>query len=137
MVSIADCPLLSSVTCLATDKISRAAKKLKKHQLRHLYVVDKKKKLLGIFSALDVVYEIVAQDKDYRKLFVKAVMNTDIVSFSRAEPLTKAIGFMSQTNVFLCPVVDKEKLIGVLAYKDAIAAILKQKHKEMQTSANP
>ena len=127
MIPIGECTIIKPVTCTPDEKIVSAVKKLKKQQLRHLYVVDKKKNLLGVFSGLDLVYNVLAAEKDYRQLTVKACMKTDIVSFAREDPLTKAIGFMSHTSVFSCPILEKGKLIGVLSYKDAMAAVLKQK----------
>ena len=129
---ISDCQLLAPVTCTSGEKISSAAKKLKKQHLRHLYVVDAKKKLVGVFSALDVVYNFIAEGKDYRKVSVKSVMNTNIVSFSKSDPLTKALGFMSQTNVLTSPIIENGKLIGVLAYKDAMAVVIKMKQQLQQ-----
>lgn len=127
MITIKDCLLLQPVTCSLEESISDAAQKIKQHKLRHLYVVDKKKKLLGIFAALDVVYEVLAEGKDYKKMKVKDCMKTDIVSFAKTEPLTKAIGFMSSTNIFSCPVIEEGKLVGVLSYKDAMQCIMKYK----------
>lgn len=130
---IKDCPLLQPVTCSPEESIVAAAKKIRQHKLRHLYVMDKKKKLLGVFAALDVVYEILAEGKDYKKMAVKDCMKADIVSFAKTEPLTKAIGFMSSTNIFSCPVVEGGKLVGVLSYKDAMQCIMKHKQ---QTISN-
>ena len=132
MLAISQCYLQKPITCSLDESIISAAKKLKKDKLRHLYVVDSKKNLVGVFSALDVVYEFLAEGKDYRKLPVKTAMKADIVSFTKEEPVTKAFGFMSQTSIFSCPILKHGKLIGVLAYKDAMTALLKQKKQIMQ-----
>jgi len=127
MISISECTLFPPITCTVKEKISSAAKKLKKNSVRHLYVIDNKKKLLGIFSAVDVINKIIAEGKDYRKLSVKNVMKTDIVSFKKTDSLTAAFGFMSQTSVFSVPIVENNKLIGVLTYKDVMTTIMKKK----------
>ncbi len=126
-MKISDCSITQAVTCYESDEISATVKKLKKHKLRHLYVIDKKKILLGVFSGIDVIYTVLAAGKDYRKMKIKEIMKKNIVSFTKEDPLTKAIGFMSATNILSCPIIDEKKLVGVLSYKDALNYVLKQR----------
>ena len=131
-MKVSDCPSVAPVTCYETDLISAGAKKLKTNKLRHLYVVDKKKKLLGVFAAQDVVYTLLAAGKDYRKVTVKECMNSSIVSFTKNDFLMKAVGFMSSTNILSVPIVDNGVLVGVLSYKDAMASLLREKQQRMK-----
>lgn len=131
-MNITNLTLLKPITCTETDLIAAAAKKLKTNKLRHLYVIDKKKKLLGVFAGQDVVYSLIASGKDYRKVKVKDCMNAKIVSFSEQDPVMKAIGFMSSTNILSVPVVDNGVLVGVLSYKDAMTELLKAKKEQMK-----
>jgi signal-transduction protein with cAMP-binding, CBS, and nucleotidyltransferase domain len=127
-MKIEQCTLLKPLTCKATGLIGPAAKKLKENKLRHLYVVNKENEIQGIFAGSDVVYNVIAEGVDYRKMKVEEVMNKDIVSFSVDDPLIKAVGFMSHSNIQSCPILKEGKLIGVLSYKEAMhKAVAEQK----------
>ncbi|PIN79031.1 hypothetical protein COV16_05200 [Candidatus Woesearchaeota archaeon CG10_big_fil_rev_8_21_14_0_10_34_8] len=128
-MKIQNCILTKPITCLGTETIAKATKKLKDNQLRHLYVVDKNKKLLGVFAGIDVVYKVIAEGKDYKKMKVSEIMNANIVSFEPDDSLTKALGFMSTSNIFTTPIVRKGKLVAVLSYKEAMQYAVNERRK--------
>jgi signal-transduction protein with cAMP-binding, CBS, and nucleotidyltransferase domain len=125
-MQIKKCTLLKQVTCLPSDSITTAAKKMKKNKLRHLYVVDRKMKLLGVFAAIDIVYDCVAAGKQCGKAKVEAMMKTDIVSFTDNDPVLNAVGFMSNTSIFTVPVTHDDKIVGVLSYREAMQRLAKK-----------
>jgi len=57
-------------------------------------------------------------------------MKTDIISFTKEDPVNKALGFMSSTNIFTCPITEDNKLIGVLSYKEAIQKVMEKKNEQ-------
>jgi len=132
-MNIQDCTLTKPITCFATDSIQKAAKILKDKKLRHLYVLDKKKNLLGVFAGIDVIHSVIAAGKDYKKMTVSDMMNPHIVSFAPDDALTKAIGFMSSTNIFTCPIAKDKKLVAVLSYKDAMQHALEERKNFLKT----
>ena len=127
---IEQCQLFDAVTCKEDDDLQTAVQLLKKHTLRHLYVVDNSGKLLGVFAGIDVLYNVIAEGKACTNVHVKDIMKTDVISFPKTDSVLRAIGFMSKTNIMSCPVVVDEKLVGVLSYGSAVKAIAAQRSGE-------
>jgi acetoin utilization protein AcuB len=126
-MKIESCTICDAYTCLATDTVAEAAQKLKEKKVRHLYVVDENQKFLGMFSGIDLVYNIIAENKECTKMKVEEVMKKDVTTFSKQDDFTKAFGFMGKFNLFTVPVVEEGKLVGILTYKDVVQKVMELK----------
>lgn len=60
------------VTCSEKDDVEKVLKKMKKHQINRLPVVDKKEKLAGIISITDILLAA-GKDKSLKKNILKAL----------------------------------------------------------------
>jgi len=126
-MKIKDCQILDAITCLSTEKLSKVAAILRDKKIRHIYVILEDKKLVGVVAAIDLVYNIMAEEKDYLTLTAGDVMKKEVMSFSKEDELTKPIGFMSKSNIMTVPITEDEKIIGVVFYKDVVNKIMEAK----------
>ncbi len=71
-ISISDHISEKVVTCSEKDNVKKVLKKMKKHQINRLPVVDKKEKLAGIISITDILLAA-GKDKSLKKKILKTL----------------------------------------------------------------
>lgn len=112
-----------------------AKKKMAKHQIRHLPVVDKKNRLLGIVTDRDIrsaMPSIYLQDNETYKeqgslatIKIGNIMTTDLVVVSPMYTLQDAILLIQKTQVGAFPVVDDQGILkGILSIRDLMRAFI-------------
>ena len=108
------------VTVPIGTSIQKASEKLSYYRIGSLVVVDEDKKLLGIFTTRDIVYDIIALDKNPVKTLVDDIMVTNIITISPEKTIQEAMELMSTNDIRQLPVVTGEKLIGFVTMKDIL-----------------
>lgn len=81
---------------------------------------------LGILSERNYARQIVLLDKSSKEVLVKEIMRTDLPLLSENDSIEKCMETMSQLNVRYLPVVENEKLIGLISIKDILDEFLLQ-----------
>jgi acetoin utilization protein AcuB len=114
------------------SSISDAAKLTKEKKIKHVPVV-KGKKIKGLLSDRDMkeyvpsratsldVYELHSL---LAKTKVKSVMKTSIVTTSPDTPIEEAALIMHDANIGCLPVVDGNKLIGIISDRDIFRVLV-------------
>ncbi len=108
---------------------------MRKHQIRHLPVVDDDNHLLGMVTDRDIrsalPYDLAKGGADpqkveqYAHLKVSDVMTTNLLTISPIHTLQDAILLIEQKKVGAFPVVDKSnKLVGILSVRDLLRAFI-------------
>ncbi len=109
------------------DQLSIADGLMKAERIRHLPVLDEDGALCGVVSQRDLFrgalakalgYGDVAQGKMLAMLVVKEVMATEVVSVAPDQPLAEAAKLMLEHKVGCLPVVDANRLVGILTESD-------------------
>ncbi len=78
--------------------------------------------MVGIVSKADFV--TLAVDGEYEKIFVKDLMSKEVISISPYERLVHARRVIIDENVGRLPVIDDERLIGIITSKDLMRAFI-------------
>ncbi len=99
--------------------IMECAQKMKKHDVGSV-LVKKNGKLIGILTEEDLVYKIVAEAKDAKKTKVKDVMIKRLITIEPDKDLYDALVKMSNNDVRRLPVLENNKLAGMLTMKDIL-----------------
>jgi CBS domain-containing protein len=126
---IKECKLRNILQCDKEENIVEVAKNLKNNKERHIIVTDSGKPV-GIISTTDINNKVVAENRELKKTKAKDVMTTQIIVKDINESLASAYFEMLKANVFSCPIVDKDRLIGTLDLKEAMNHLVKAKIKE-------
>jgi len=106
-----------------------------KHNIRHLPVVDKDDKLLGVITDRDVrsampsifvdSCNIEEEKEKLSKLKIKDVMTKEVVTISPLYTLQDALLLMQKTSFGAFPVVDEDrKLKGIISIRDLMRAFI-------------
>lgn len=93
-------------------------------------------KYLGILSERNYARQVVLLDKSSKELPVREIMRTDLPQLSEADTIEKCMEFMSQLNVRYLPVVENEKLVGLISIKDVLDEVLIQQKEVIDNLTN-
>jgi CBS domain-containing protein len=116
-VSEAMTPGVQSVTL--TQSLADAAEIMKQDDVGSLPVVDGDRRLVGILTDRDIVLRAVAERVDPQSVKVGDVASRDLVTVEPEQDLDEALFLMAQHRVRRLPVVEQDRLVGVLAQADA------------------
>ncbi len=89
-------------------------------------------RLVGIVSERDVITRVVAQSKDPAKPPVREVMSTDLLVASPDEPYESCLRKMKQANIRHLPVIEEDKLVGVISLRDLLRVDLDEKDEQIE-----
>jgi CBS domain-containing protein len=80
--------------------------------------ICKDNSLIGMITDRDIVLKVVAAGGNIRNISAKDIMSTDIISVSADQDVHEAANLMSKYQVRRLPVLEKGKLMGILAIGD-------------------
>ena len=83
-------------------------------------------RLVGIVTDRDIVVRVVAEGRDANVTTVKEIASTDLVTVAPGDDLDEALNLLAQRQVRRLPVVEGERLVGIVAQAD-IARLGKDK----------
>jgi CBS domain-containing protein len=91
---------------------------MKDNNIGCVVVVEKDSKPLGIVTERDLVINIVAKNLKPKDVLVRDIMSTKLVTISPTATLMDAAKKMAEKNVKRLPVVEGEKLLGIITVSD-------------------
>ncbi len=123
------------ITCAPTESLWDIINKLQMFDISGLPVTEKKKKLIGIVTAKDIlsfiakskpVVGIVSETEVERlkKTKVKDVMKKDVFYVSPTDSVVEVAKAMVEKGFNRVPVVENGRVVGIVAREDIIKAIV-------------
>jgi CBS domain-containing membrane protein len=118
-------------TLRRNDQLSIADDLMRAERIRHLPVLDEEDRLCGVVSQRDLFrgalasalgYGELAQRKLLGTLVVKEVMATEVVTTTKGTPLREAARLMLERKIGCLPVLEGERLVGILTEGDFVKA---------------
>ncbi len=133
-MKVKDIMIKEVATLDVNDELSLANDIMRLGRIRHLPVVDGPR-LVGIISERDLFRSSLAQALGYgtkdtrdlmKKLRIKDVMVTDVRTISSETELPEAVRLMVDHKIGCLPVVDNDRLVGLLTETDILVQYLKE-----------
>ncbi len=133
-LSVADLMTRDVRTLDRNDKLAVAEELMRLGRLRHAVVLDEAGDLAGVLSQRDIFFNALAwslgQGRDaHRKALdacvVKEVMQTNVLTIASDAPLSEAAERMNERKLGCLPVMDGDKLVGILTEGDFLALLSK------------
>ena len=118
-LKVIDAMTKKPITISPNTTAFEAASIMKKERVGNLIVQDKGK-LKGILTEQDLVYKIVADGNSPKKIAVKDIMTKKVISIQPDKDITDAMLKMSKLNVRRLPVIEDDKIVGILTQKDIL-----------------
>jgi len=106
--------------------VREAARLMAEHNIGAVMVVDENNKLIGIVSERDIVREAVHVPTPLFEKTVGSIMTTQLIVALPDDELGYVINAMMEKNIRHLPVVDGERILGLLSIKDVVKAL--QRH---------
>lgn len=104
-----------------------AVKKLCAKHVGSLLVVDVDEKLVGIFSGIDCLTQVVLEDKSARDVKVKDIMSTKLVCVDLDTNIDVCMALMTKRRIRHLPVLDDSKrLVGIVSIGDLVKIVSSQ-----------
>lgn len=104
-------------TCNPTETVVQAAKLMKTVDVGLVPLVEGKR-LVGVVTDRDIVINCVAEGKDIQSTLCQEVMTPSIVTGTPDMTADQAAKLMADHQIRRLPVVEKEKLVGIVALGD-------------------
>ncbi len=106
--------LTQAIVCFEDETIEEIAKVMSDTLRRHLYVVNKDDKPIGIVSQTDIINKVVAKELIPKETKVKDIMTTPLECIEFNLELEEIYKKMLEIRTFSLPVVKNNKIIGII-----------------------
>jgi len=110
----------SVVTVAANESVSSAIQKLAQHDRGSLPVCNDKDELLGIITERDIVRKCFAGGDHFMNKKIADVMTKQVAIATPEDDLDYAINTMKQKRIRHIPIVDANKVIGMISMRDIL-----------------
>ena len=92
--------------------------------------------LKGIFSERDYARKIVLQGKSSINTHVADFMSTHIITVGSCTQITECMQLMTDNHIRHLPVVDNDKILGVVSIGDIVSRIIREQKNTIQQLEN-
>jgi CBS domain-containing protein len=94
-----------------------------KHKISSVVIIDEKDKPVGMFTEKDAI-RIIPEHKRPLILQLKLVMSSPLITVHPSSSVSIVLALMAQKNINHLPVVEDEKLVGIVTEKDIFRYVL-------------
>jgi CBS domain-containing protein len=109
------------VICIEpTADLAAAAKSLSTHRIGVLVVLDSDQRLAGILSERDIVRAMAETGETVLKVPVWQVMTRNVLTCDVNDSISSVIDRMTKGKFRHMPVLDKDRLVGLVSIGDAL-----------------
>jgi len=110
--------MTSSVDWVTPDtSVVEVAQLMKKDDVGSIPIC-KENRLIGMITDRDIVLKVVATGGNTNNISAKDIMSTDVIFVSADQDVHEAANLMSEYQIRRLPVLEKGKLVGILAIGD-------------------
>ena len=106
-----------------SDSVFDALRQLADHNVGAMMVMDQGR-LVGVFSERDYTRKIALAGKSSKDTQVKDIMTPDVLTVSPQTRTRECMALMSQKKIRHLPVVEAEKVLGMISIRDIMNDII-------------
>ena len=119
----------------ANETIYRAIRLMADRHIGAVLVVEKGI-VIGIFTERDYIMRVEVEGRAAKETTVQEVMTDKMYTVSTDTSIEQCLGLMDLRHIRHLPIVEKERLVGIISMRDAIGAILKDHEAELEGLEN-
>lgn len=102
----------------STDSVLTVAKLMKHHNIGALPVVENAQKVLGMITDRDIVLSLADYNFDPANTEATKLMSNKVYSVRPEADLSSALALMKKQQIRRLPVIEEERLVGMLSIGD-------------------
>lgn len=121
MGQVRDVMTSNPTTCEPTATLVDAAKVMAGEDVGPVPIVEGGK-LVGLVTDRDIIVRAVAEGRDVTSTTVRDVASKDLVTVTADEDLDRALQLMAQHQVRRIPVVEGDRVVGIVSQADVARA---------------
>ena len=118
------------VTIRNDESLFRALVVLATNKVGSLLVLDSEKNIVGIVAPRDLLMEVQKGGEELAKTPVEKVMTRDLIIGTPDDDLEYVQAIMTENRIRHLPILDGERLTGIVSIGDVVKAHLKEIHAE-------
>jgi len=81
-------------------------------------------RLVGVMSERDYARKIILEGRSSRNTLIRSIMTTRVMSVGPADTVAHAMGLMTRERVRHLPVMDNDRVMGILSIGDLVKATI-------------
>ncbi|MBI3709306.1 MAG: CBS domain-containing protein [Proteobacteria bacterium] len=118
-------------TVAPADSIAKASRLLDEHNVGALVVTDRLGRLVGILSERDIVRGLARDGAEVLHCQVQELMTKDVLTCRREDKVKDVMATITIRRVRHLPVVEGERLVGIVSIGDVLKSRLEETTQEM------
>lgn len=119
-MKVKDC-MCGEVYCVKPETtINEVAKLMEKNHIGCVPVCDNENSIVGMITDRDITLRTVACDKDAKTTKASDIMTCNVCTCNENDTITDAERKMAEYQIRRIPVVDNNKVIGILTFGDLV-----------------
>jgi len=83
-------------------------------------VITRKGKPVGIVTDRDIAIQVIMKDRKASEVKAKEIMSAPLITIESDAPLEKACELMAQEGIRRLPVIEDDKLIGIISVRNIL-----------------
>ena len=99
-------------------------------------LVVENNKLAGIFSERDYARKIVLKNKTSAGTSISECMTSNVIAVKKDTPITECMQIMTDKHIRHLPVVEGEKIVGLVSIGDIVSRIIREQSNTIQQLEN-
>lgn len=124
------------LTVSPDTSITAAAGIMRKHRIGCLVVTEPNGRIAGIITERDILDKVVAAALSGDKVTVGAVMSDNVVCCEMGTSIADAERMMVGHNIRHMPIIENDRLKGMISSRDVLAMQLDETRKELSRQSN-
>jgi CBS domain-containing protein len=108
------------ITVEPNDSVATAIQKLNEYDRGSITVCNKKGELVGIITERDIVRKCFLRGNDVASIKIDEVMTKEVIIGSAEDDLAYALNVMKQKKIRHLPIIDNDKLLGMVSMRDLL-----------------
>ena len=108
------------ISCRPEDTVQTGAMLLHSNYIGAMPVLDAEGKLVGIFGERDIVRAFASRMPKVAEMRISELMSKNVITCSVDASVYDAMALMKKHRIRHLPVMDGQKLIGVVSIRDAL-----------------
>jgi len=109
-----------TITATSSTELLEAMRLLIDHKISCLPVLGATGELIGIVSDKDIFKAVFENRPDFKKFSVGDLMTTDLIVGLGDDDVNYIAGLMTENRIRHVPIVEKDKLIGLISQADVV-----------------